>query len=63
MNKSVICIPSYGLRFTNLFDELHNINSYDIKIFVSDDDTHLTEYDKLNFDIIHTNAKNIMEKR
>lgn len=63
MNKSVICIPSYGLRFTNLFDELHNINSYDVKIFVSDDDKHLTEYDNLNFDIIHTNAKNIMEKR
>ena len=63
MNKSVICIPSYGLRFTNLFDELHNISSYDVKIFVSDDDKKLKDYDNLNFDIVHTDAKNIMEKR
>lgn len=62
-NKNVICVPSYGFRYAELFDALKEITGYDIKIFVSNDDSRINDYKSLGIDIINTSAKNIAEKR
>ncbi len=62
-NKTVICIPSYGFRYVELFDALKEITEYDIKIFISNDDDRINDYKSLGIDIINTSAKNIAEKR
>lgn len=62
-NNNVICVPSYGFRFTELFDALRTIKDYDVKIFVSNDDPNLNKYNDLGIDIINTDSKNIAEKR
>lgn len=62
-NKNVICIPSYGFRYTELFDALKTISNYDIKIFTSNDDPNLNKYNEIGIDIVNTNTKSIAEKR
>lgn len=68
MGKIAICIPTYKNRYPEFFDMVNDLaNDYDIYLFYSPGNYEESGYDKYawhnNVRHIHTEAKNISEKR
>lgn len=67
MKETVVAIPVYKYRYTNLIDNISKVlDKYDVILFTHDDDDAIDEYEKYKnvlTDVICVHAENINQKR